>query len=437
MKKLYIVGLMALGFASCKPSIDPVKPEKGQADFSRYVAIGNSLTAGYADGSLYRSGQENSYPAMLAKQFALVGGGAFLQPLLPGQYGYPGPKFQLLVRKGLCDAEASLGVVPFQGALDTAGSSLSVAYLGPFNNMGVPGIRCVDYLMPGYGMFNPYAHRMFLNPSGARPLDEAVRLNPSFFTLWLGSNDVLLYATAGGEGGSPAQGQVVSDLAAFTYSYDSVVKTLTRFGAKGVLLNIPDITAIPFFTTVPAKGLTLTPKQANDLNDAYNGTSIRFNNEGGSSYFIIEDTSVALRFRQVRDGEFMLLSLPMDSVKCKGWGTTKPVPARYVLTANEVSKVKTASANFNQYIAQVANAYGLPMVDMNAYLGTVSSGIKFNGASYNATFVSGGAFSLDGIHLTPRGYALVANQIIMAINNSYGATLPWVDVNAYNGLKLP
>ena len=38
-------------------------------------------------------------------------------------------------------------------------------------------------------------------------------------------------------------------------------------------------------------------------------------------------------------------------------------------------------------------------------------------------FVKGGAFSLDGIHLTARANAYVANQFLAAINATYGSTL--------------
>ena len=74
---------------------------------------------------------------------------------------------------------------------------------------------------------------------------------------------------------------------------------------------------------------------------------------------------------------------------------------------------------------------------MNTYLGTIGSGITFNGVTYNAKYVTGGAFSLDGVHLTPRGYALVANQIISAINAKYGSTVHPIDVNQYNGILFP
>src|SRR5580698_2930506 len=77
---IYIVaGLVWI--SACKPEANNYTPTKGQADFSRFIAVGNSLTAGYADGGLYLAGQENSYPSIMAKQMQSVGGGAFNQPL--------------------------------------------------------------------------------------------------------------------------------------------------------------------------------------------------------------------------------------------------------------------------------------------------------------------------------------------------------------------
>ena len=49
----------------------------------------------------------------------------------------------------------------------------------------------------------------------------------------------------------------------------------------------------------------------------------------------------------------------------------------------------------------------------------------------NTTFVSGGTFSLDGFHPTPRGYALFANKFIEAINIKYGSNLNGVNLGNY------
>lgn len=430
MKKTYIIGLLALSVASCKPKIEPETPQKGDADFTTYLAVGNSLTSGYADGSLYRSGQINSYPAMLAGQFKLVGGGDFKEPLLPGESGWPEPKRVLALVNG------SLAPV-FATQNDTAGSAVNIASQGPFNNTGVPGIRCIDYLYPGYGMLNPYAARFYSSPATEKPLDEALKINATFFSMWLGSNDVLGYATAGGEGvvGGGTNLTDISNTAAFEASYNATVEALTAHGAKGVLINIPDVTSIPYFTTIPMNGLVLTRQgQVDSLNAAYAPLGIRFTL--GQNNFIIQDVNAPAGRRQAKDGELLILTTPQDSLRA-GWGSIKPIPKQYVLDATEIANVQSATTAFNQIIQTAATNYKLAYVDMNAYLKTFTSGVIFNGVTFTTTYVSGGTFSLDGVHLTQRGYALAANEMIRTINAYYHSSIPTVDVNKYNGMLFP
>jgi len=438
-----IAAVAALSIGACKSKIEPNPPQRGDADFSTYVAIGNSLTSGFADGTLYRSGQQNSYPSMLAEQFALVGGGAFKQPLLPGESGWPViPAAGYTVKRVMgystdCAGVTSLSPVLYSGLVDTAGSSQNISSQGPFNNTGVPGIRCIDYTLTGYGMFNPYAARFYSAPATQKPIDVALQIVPTFFTMWIGSNDVLGYATGGGVGavGGVAIGDI-SPVSAFKASYDVCAKALSDIGAKGVLINIPDVTSIPYFTTVPSKGLVLTRQgQVDSLNFAYAPLNIKFNL--GANYFIMADSSKPGGLRQMTDQDYICLSIPQNSLKCGGMGSITPIPDQYVLDATEVASVKTATDAFNQIIAEAANTYGFGLMDANAYLRTLQTGVTWNGVTYTPTFVTGGAFSLDGVHLTPRGYALVANQIIKVINQQYHSTLPEVDVNKRHSVLFP
>lgn len=449
-RKIFLAGSLIASVSSCKPDIPFEEVSVGSADFSRYVAVGNSLTAGYADYSLYRSGQINSYPNILATQFKPVGGGDFKQPLVPGDYGWPDAKL-VLGWKTNCAGERSLVPIDYAGPIDTAGSSVNIASTGPYNNIGVPGIRVVDYLLPGYANIASslgnadFAKRFFKDPA-ARPLDElehtVSNINPTFFTLWLGSNDVLAYATAGGEGaapGTPLSGLVLPDdippVDLFRRSYDSIVNNLVKNGAKGVVINIPDITSIPLFTTIPIRGLKLTYEESLLMNIQHADANLSF--AEGENFFIIEDEAAAGGRRLIMNNEFILLSTPTDSLKCAGWGKTKPIPKEYVLTVDEVNNIKTSTAAFNQIIADAAQQYDLAYLDVNSFLKKVVSGIKYNGVEYSTEFVGGGAFSLDGIHLTPRGNAIVANEIIRITNSKYGSTLPAVDVNNYSGIRFP
>lgn len=439
MKKIFlVVSGFALLFASCKPTFKVDAPSANGLNFTNYVAIGNSLTAGYADGSLYRTGQMNSYPSMLHQQFTLVGGSPdFKQPLLTSEGGWPGSKYVLGYSTDIMGV-TSLGPVVYSGAIDTAGSGMNVSSLGPFNNYGVPGIRAIDYTTNGYGLMNPYAGRIISNPF-SNMLAE-VSANPAtFFTMWLGSNDVLGYATSGGEGNPLAiHPNNISDINSFKTAYNATVTAMTAGGAKGALINIPEVTSIPFFTTIPANGLTLNDSLANLLNMAYTNVP-GFNNNfvAGANYFVIQDPNAPAGFRQAVEGELILLTTPQDSLKYFGWGSMMPIPKKYVLDLTEQANILTATNEFNDYINQMAIAKDLAYVDMKSFLRTVQKGIVFNGVSYSPTFVTGGAFSLDGVHLTPRGYALAANEMIKTINAHYKSTIPLLDVNKYNGILFP
>ena len=92
MKTPHILLLLALmSLMACQPELEDFSIGDGKADFTTYVAVGNSLTSGYADGELYRSGQENSYPAILAYQMKAGGCNEFRQPLMYDEYGFGRP----------------------------------------------------------------------------------------------------------------------------------------------------------------------------------------------------------------------------------------------------------------------------------------------------------------------------------------------------------
>src|SRR5690606_30693241 len=76
-----------------------------------------------------------------------------------------------------------------------------------YHNMGVPGAKVFHLVAPGYGNVagvangtaNPYFVRHATTPE-ATVLQDVLSMNPTFFTNWIGANDVLAYATSGGEG---------------------------------------------------------------------------------------------------------------------------------------------------------------------------------------------------------------------------------------------
>ena len=271
---------MALGLVACEAEFDkPVSDNQatfsaGDADFSRFVSIGNSLTSGYADKALYTQGQENSFPNILAGQFSKVGGGTFTQPLMNDNLGglllggnpilNPFDASENLFENRLVLNTQSLPI-PMTGSPTT---EVTNVLTGPFNNMGVPGAKSFHLLADTYGnpvnlataTANPYYVRFASSPT-ATIFGDVMAQAPTFYTLWIGNNDILSFATSGGDG---VDQNAAGNINPATYGgndishagvVDQVISTMTyaleTSGAKGVICNIANVTDIPYFTTVP------------------------------------------------------------------------------------------------------------------------------------------------------------------------------------------
>lgn len=530
IKYLAYLLIVMLAFSACESDLDaltdPYTQEfsgttqtpsysSGTADFSRYVAIGNSLTAGFSDGALFIEGQEVSFTNLLAKQFSLAGGGSFTQPLMSDNVGgllfngTPNPSFgPRLIFDPVNQAPVLVSGTPSTDVFDLQP--------GPYNNMGVPGVKVSHVLFNGLGnpanlgvSANPYYVRMASAPN-ATILGDALALNPTFFSLWLGNNDVLGYASNGGD----MDLDQITPLVDFQNAFNAVVQQLSSTGAQGVMANIPNVTDAPYFTTVPHAPLDPTNSsfgplipQLNTVFGALNGVyaflgvperSIVFS-ETSASAVVIRDESLANISAQITavlnaDPNFPLfvqslglpaaaaplaanllgqiygqsrqatpsdllvlpsssiigtvnegslnnliaLGLPQDlAAQFSVEGVTLPLADRWVLIPDELDEISQATDQFNQVIADAATNFDIPLFDVNTFFNEVAtSGFQAGSAFMTADFVTGGTFSLDGIHPSPRGNTVVVNQMIDIINATYGSNLPTLNPVDYTGLYL-
>lgn len=505
MKKfLALFAMFGLIFVSCSdddtivdttpPMPDPVAITSGSANFSNYVAIGNSLTAGFSDAALFQSGQVASYPNMLASNFALAGGGDFNIPLMADDLGgmtlggtpIAGNRLILSFTTG------SPAPVPVQGQ---GATEISNVLSGSFNNMGVPGAKSYHLLTPGYGNLagvpigaaNPYFARFASSPN-ATVLGDAAAQGATFFSLWIGNNDILGYVTAGGAGvdqtgnidPSTYGGSDISDPNVVAGAINGVLQTMTANGAGGVIANLPDVTTIPFLTTVPYNPVPLDAATAALLNGAYasyNQALLAFSTdqnplgtplitpeeaakrtisfEAGSSNPVVlidEDltdlTAVSpalINMRQSTPDDLLTLTSssfigtlanPADPTSING--VAVPLADNWVLTPEEQETANAALTVYNQTIAALATQYDIAFVDANALLVELGANgfTQADGSVVTATFGTGGGFSLDGVHPSPRGYAILANAFAQAINAKYGSNLPGVNPLDFTGLYI-
>ena len=243
----------------------------GSTDFSNYVALGNSLTAGFMDGALYTEGQDNSFPNILGNQMVEAGLAAdFNQPDINAVNGFnvslnSDPTMatfgKFILNTSIPGPEATTPgnpITPFAGDRAT------------LNNFGVSGAGLADLTDPNVGLptSNPFYARFATNPGVSTILGDALATNPTFFTLWAGSADVLGYATSGGVGADPL---VDYSQAEFTADFSNVIGQLVAEGAEGVVINIPPVTLIPFLRAVPYNPVPLDGPTAGLLNTSFAG----------------------------------------------------------------------------------------------------------------------------------------------------------------------
>lgn len=459
MKNKFIyLAIIAAGFASCEPEFENTVDANytaGDADFTTYVAVGNSLTAGYMDGTVSRVGQTYSFPNLLAQQFALVGGGAFTQPSyaedvnnLGGIQGLTGTRLVINASVG--------GVQPIAGTPTITLTPQATAY----NNMGVPGAKSFHLTFPGYGALNPYFTRHATSPT-ATVLGDAMSKVPTFFTNWIGANDVLAYATSGGaqaDGVTPAAdhnstGNMnpatygmndITNSNVFASVYSTIVTTLTSGGAKGVVATVPSVTSIPYFTTVKYNAISdaaiASNPQASLLVQLYGFLSVATNGritplnltDGVNNALLINDSDLTSLSAQITayanaSGNPLLVSnanalgaiygksrlataedlvvltasgilLPPNNVNASLPapfnlnGITAPLANKWVLTANEKAKVANATAAYNAAIVSIANANDIAVADMNAIMNQLITGLRIEtGQLYTANYFSGSA----------------------------------------------
>ena len=436
--KSIIITTLTISIFSCKPIFEIPVSETGVLNASIYIAIGGAMTAGYSDGALYYNAQQNSYANLLAEQFKLIGGGEFKIPYVAQNsigIGSTNNAPSILGNRTDCQGTISLGPVKIapQGDLSVFANNI-YASQGSFNNFGIPDVKVTDMDISGYT--NPFYQRMNSAVSSSI-LSDAIAKNPTFFSVMLGLNDVLNYALKGGasESITPLTGSVGFG---FETSINNVIDKLTANGAKGVIANIPSIKTMAYFNTITWNALKIDTTTAKNLNLYYGAIGAPFTFIEGANGFIIEDQSVPfISLRQMQEGEFVLLNVPLDSIKCYKWGSLIPIPDRYILTASEIVSLETAISNYNIVLKNIANARGLAFVDVNALFTKIKNGYVYNGVTINANFVSGGFYSLDGLNLTPRGNALIANEFIKSINTTYSSTIPQIDATKYPGVIFP
>jgi lysophospholipase L1-like esterase len=247
---------------------------------------------------------------------------------------------------------------------------------------------------------------------------QAVAARPTFVTVWIGNNDVVGAVIRG----RAVEGVTVTPAAAFRASFQQLITALRATGARIVAANLLDVTAIPYVTTLSR--VVVNPATGQPL--VINGQQVPLLGPDGP---LPPGTLVTLAAGT--------LLAQGHGIPTAAGGRGTPLPDEVILDPGEVSFLRDRVNANNAAIAEICLAAGIPVVDVDALYRTVlTGGYVVGGVVFRHSFLTGGLISLDGVHPTDLGYAILANEWIRVINQS-GAELEPVDLGPFTGIVGP
>lgn len=397
-----------VAFVACSEKrelLGPSTPVGGEI-FKSYVAIGNSITAGYQSGGINDSTQRQSYARLLALQMGTQYHYASLNK--PG-CSAPVANFQTQARV-LTGAPAGTT----QATLLPCYLRATTSVTDILNNVAVPGARVLDPMSSSSVASNALTTFVL---GGKTQVQRALDARPTFVTIWIGNNDVLVAGASGVivpiAGVSPG---IVSTQAQFQTSYDAMITQLvdSEPNLKGVLIGVVQVAGIPLLQS----GALIASSAAIQAGiNQVAGTTVTIHpNCTGSASLV----SVPQLIPLIRSGAHPPL------ISCEaGVAPGTLVGDIYVLDATELATLGAAITGYNNYIKNKADAIGFGYYDPNVLLAARKATGEIppfpNFASTNQTF--GTFISLDGIHPSAAAHKVVANELIGVINAKYGTSV--------------
>jgi len=425
IRSFAVIAAVALAIAViAAPSFAAV----GSANFKTVVAIGDSYGAGFESNSLNEHHSVYSWPAIVAKQLGIplctLGSSAsdncFAQPIV----SYPGIGPELT----LMDISTYPPVIVNAPG---SGTPLNTTFGRAFNNVSIPGANVADTFTVT-GTDKPVTRGVqqlaqFILRGPVTEVDAVSSLHPTFVLVWIGGNDFLGSATNGTTTG-------LTPLATFTTAYGTMLDKLVATGAGIVVGTLPtNPVSVPFFKTVPTVLINPT-------------TRTPVLGPTGQPITLVGQIDAAPGVGQLQPGS--LVTLGASSLLAQGFGIPSalkpvldpqnklplfgtPLPDAVILTPAEQTTLVARIAEYNAAITAAASARNIPVADIKGLFDRFATGMNVGPFHLTSDFITGGLFSLDGVHLSDIGYTLFANEYIKAINSGYGTHVPLASVATF------
>src|SRR5881398_2647086 len=339
--------LAAVGCSNDDLITPPVPQYKGGAMFQRYVAMGNSITAGFQSGGINDSTQQQSYVALVAGKM----GSPFYYPSLT-KPGCPPPIDTVFTATG----------VPHRLGGSTAATCFFRApSIPPFlTNVAVPGAEALDLVKNGPGAGTNSNALTLLMLGGRTQIQAMMAAHPTFVSVWAGNNDVLGAATSSANAGDST---LITPVATLQATYSEIFSSVGAICASAILLGVANVTAIPFFSSgatyfaLKNKGVPGADTFPTAFTVSSNCAPIASGIPGARG------DSVLVPFPY---GGALLAAASPPNNQPRNLDCADTVAA--VIVPAEVRRLAAAISSYNQHISSQAAAHGWAYLELNTTL---------------------------------------------------------------------
>ncbi len=467
-------------FISCSysfPSDDEIKSsDPGDFDTSNISVLGGDLSSGLSDAALHNKSQINSYSALFSQQ---VDAENFKQFDINSENGLNIFDFENTSSiSGKYKLSFRNDTSPTVTQITTQGEQIS-SYEGQIsevNNLSIPQVKSYQFDDRMELDGNEYFNRLNIG-TGKSLLDLSIESSPSFVILEMGISDIFEYARHGAVGNSNPDPLNINEndltpTSVFQSSINNAINRLTNETTSDIVVfTIPDPTVFPYFNSLPwyfspdeflnLAFNHLTFYSSFNLDVQYhNGTVGNFNLFrpvivfdvlGGETFkakviedeYLVdatnEDGAMIPKYRQMTDDDLFLYSaekLHFESMQTTtAFGTTTPIPDKYVITETEIEIINERKQEFNEIIEDLAeNNDRVHLIDLNKITESVNNGeVIVDGITLNLSFDYNSIVSADGINFNAKGHALIANELIKLVNSQFNGSIEVLDINQFSG----
>jgi lysophospholipase L1-like esterase len=356
--------------------------------FASYVAIGNSISAGFQSGGIVDSTQRESF----ADLFAQTVGTRYAYPSI-NPPGCPPP------------------IVNFQtGALYEGATAVSCGLRNPasvtavLNNVAVPGAAVADLTASTSANSNVLTTLIL---GGQTQIAKAIQASPTFVTVEIGNNDVLPAALSGDPIATAGVSPGITPIDSFTVQYARAINQLTAAqpSVKGVLFGVFNVTLIA--ALFPIDSIFSNPVLAFEVNAAA-GTTITYSPDCVNSGALLSIDVLPL----IRAGKYP------PAIGCSDTDL-------FTLDADKLAAFDAAITAYNAYIQAKADSIGFGFLDPNPLLVELRAQGQIppypNFASATQPF--GPYVTLDGIHPSAAADQIIAGALIAKVDSVYGVNI--------------